>query len=233
MLARFLSGASAAVSGLQFVGGRTYAEDEPLTVPLTSLTGGIATSPSAGDIVIVAVGFKNSTDRDIKADLAGYTEVADLFAGGVNNAHMAVFYKVLSSAETSVDIDLDGHDEGWAVVHVWRGVNQTTPLDAITSTNTGIPGVPNCPAITTITDGAVVIAIGGAVYGLSPSNGVALTTPTGMTNFYTIAELGIFGIGIASILRETAGFYDPPAFGGGSTNTNNSYCAVTLALRPA
>lgn len=65
-----------------------------------------------------------------------------------------------------------------------------------------------------------------------------LTVPSGMGNFIS----GFYGtasgtgttsaVGIAALARPSAGSYDPPVFGGGRGNVDNSWAAFTIALRP-
>jgi hypothetical protein len=237
MLGTFLKGATYA-ENLLFVGGDALssAATQTPTFSLTGLTGGIESSPASGDIVIACVAFKNGTDRNIQCTTSGYTEVADLFAGSTNSCQLGVYYKVLSSAETSVSFNLGvSPSEGSRfAVHVWRNLN-STPLDATTTTATNSnTGVPDAPSITTVTSNAIVIAVGAAAGGTAGLNSdlANLTVPSGMGNFFQSNSAEDSCIGIASIRRTTTGSYNPPAFGGGNSSTRNSFCAATLALRP-
>jgi len=139
------------------------------------------------------------------------------------------------SSDTSVEVQgsVDGSNDSEVVsVHVWRGVDQTTPVDVATTTATGINwGRPNPPAITPITAGAIVVACG---LGANPSNAGVFTT-TDLSNFATVRESAPFyksivGMGSAA---WTSGALDPAAFSGGSNSSGASWCAATMALRPA
>lgn len=234
MLARRLRRATqvAAASGLTFVGGATASSTgSSNSFSLTGLTGGIASAPAAGDLVIVAVATKYGTDQNITCSTSGYTEVADLFQTDTAATNMAVYYKRLSSAETSVSLNWVQNTGARVVIHVWRGSDASSPLDATTTTATGAnSGIPNAPSITTVTDNAVVIAIGAAAFDNVVSND--LTVPSGMENFFQTTNSFSGGIGIASVVRASAGAYNPAAFGGSSSNSANSWCAATLAIRP-
>ena len=213
---------------LEFVGGAalSVASTSTPSFSLTGLTGGVGTAPSAGDIVFVAVSFVNSTDQNITCTTAGYTEIADLYAFGTTNAQMAVYYKVLGSAETSVAFNTVTTTVATrALIHVWRNPN-ATPLDATSTTATSTTsGVPNAASITTVTNNAVVIAFGVG----SGSGFTALTVPSGMGNFFQNSSTAA-GAAVASATVSTAGAYDPAAFGGGVAS--GTFCAVTVALRP-
>jgi hypothetical protein len=185
--------------------------------------------------VIACVAFRDSTNRNISCTTSGYTEIADLFSNSNSNeAQLGVYYKVLSTAETSVGFGLGvAAEQASFAVHVWRGQN-ATPIDATTTTATGIGTTsrPDPPSITTATNGAVVVAV--AAQAANTAN--SLTTPTvssGMENFFQSAVLNRIGIAIESIARPTAGAYNPAAFGGFSTSAENGWCAATIAIRPA
>ena len=239
MLSKFLRASAGVSRGLVFVGGESRNEDSAVQTPTFSLTGlddGIASAPSIGDIVIACIAFKDGTNRDIQCTTSGYIEVADLFQSDSNSINFAVYYKVLTAEDTTVSFDLGAARTSEFVVHVWRGQN-ATPLDATTTTTTSAnTGIPNSPSITTVTNNAVVIAVGAAAGGTTGQAAqlTDLTVPSGMTNFQVQMSLTTsVGIAIASIARPTAGAYDPPTFGGGNGNALNSMAACTIALRPA
>jgi hypothetical protein len=241
MLWQKLMGASAAATGLQFVGAITNFVSDSGTVTiscdLTSLTGGVSTSANAGDIVIGCIAVTTGTNRDLTCTTSGYTEIADLYADDQDDAQLGVFYKVLSSAETSVEFSLNttvfNSRPRFACAYVWRGMDTTTVFDATATTASVInTGRPDAPAITTVTDGAVVVAIGFGAAG-NFSSTTALTAPSGMENFFSTFSTTNGTFGIASAIVETAGTYEPATFGGGTTDADASYVAATLALRPA
>jgi hypothetical protein len=236
MLTSRLKGASSAPApaGLVFVGGFADINSSTQTPSntLTSLTGGIASAPASGDIVIACISMRNGTDRNIQCTTSGYTELADIFSPDVASCQLGVYFKVLSTAETSVAFDLGVNDLSQFCCHVWRNVNNSTPIDA-TTTTAELPntGVPDAPSITTVTNNAVVIAVGS---GNSSDNNPAdpYTVPSGMENFFQALDVPENGIAIASIYRPTAGAYNPPAFGGGIVFSNFAAAAATIALRP-
>jgi hypothetical protein len=244
MLATFLKGASAA-GGLEFVGGvalssadtQSPADTGTPSYSLTGLTGGLASAPAIGDIVIACVAFNNGTDRNIQCTTSGYTEVADLYHNSNNDAQLGVYYKVLTSADTSVAFNLGVNVRSVFCALVWRNIN-ATPLDATTTTATNTRTRADPPAITTVTNNAVVIAVGATA--IRGDEVLAFTAgPSGMTNFYTSQtatnSVPASSIGIASVVVPIAGSYDPGIFattGSSATSTANSWCAATLALRP-
>lgn len=231
MLWQKLIGSTPAALPLQFVGGAVLTASSTSTpsFSLTSLTGGVSSSPSAGDIVVVAVSFFDNTDRDITCTTTGYTELADLYANGSADTQMAVYYKVLTTAETSVAFNtVSTPVTTVCAIHVWRNPNTITPLDVTSTTATSTTSAAsNAPSITTATDNAVVIAFGSAVS--AGGEFTTLTAPSGMANFFQDSS-ATAGAAVASAIVSTAGAYDPAAFGGGAPS--GTFCAVTVALRP-
>lgn len=237
------AGNAGSVGGLQFVGGfgASVTAAASISVSLTSLSGGLASSPSAGDIVLACVSFVNSTDINIGCTTSGYTELADLYVNGTRDTNFAVFYKVLSTAETSVAFDGTGTTQSnvSVIVHVWRGVNQTNPLDATSTTSTNTSScIPDGASITTVTDKAVVVCFGASSGGGTQPTIPNLTVPSGGSNFVEAYDSSGDNENTQAVFSRVitpAGAYNPPAFGitGASDNTNFTAAALTLALRPA
>lgn len=220
---------------LQFVGGRSALSTSATpSFLLTGLSGGVASAPAAGDIVIACVAFRLSGDENIECTTSGYTEVADLYISDIEGrTHLGVYYKVLSAPDTSVAFRVDGITVDCTfATHVWRGVG-ASPLDVPSTTAvSGDSGRPNAPAITAIRSDVVVIAVGAATGGAGAKIS-ALTVPSGMGNFFTQREGEDAAIGIASASPLTPSTYNPEPFGGGTLDVDASWAAVTLALRPA
>ena len=230
MLWNNLLGATAMKPSLKFVGGAADSVSSSTQTPslsLSSLSGGLDTSPSSGDIVIASVSVYSSIDLSITTNTSGYTEIGDY---AINEPSLGVFlnlgiyYKVLSSSESSVQFNLGLSNSNISMVaHVWRNVNPTTPLDATTTSANGT-GVPDAPSITTVTENSVVIAVGSGSYDNH-------SVPSGMENYFT-AFSGFFGprLSFASTFRPNTGSYNPPVFGGSSSSLK--WLSSTIALRP-
>jgi hypothetical protein len=136
------------------------------------------------------------------------------------------------SSDTSFEISGTGtstHANTVAVM-VFRGVDPTTPMDVTrTTASAANGGVPNPPAITPITSGAVIVAMG-----VGTQN--AGTTDFGssdLDNFLVIQAAGFGNMTGMGSKNWTSGAFDPAAFSGGNTAISMSWCACTIALRPA
>lgn len=229
-------GADISIGGFSFVGGKVYqtsGSTSGATISLTDLLGGIATSPSAGDLVIVAYATISTSDQAISVTTSGYTTAAHLWADDSADTNLEVAYKVMSgSPDTSVDIS-QTFNSGWAgavSISVWRGVDGTTPLDVATTTATGVNGgqaVP--PSITPSTAGSLVIGIGAAA-------DAAMGTLLCDMAYLVSAQCHGSNDSVACVVGArglASGATTPPACTGGSALASASWAAATLALRPA
>lgn len=224
-------------SGLVFVGGSAVAFEgttSTTNVSLTSLTGGVASAPAEGDIVVVVYTFSSTDDTDRDVIVTGYSELCDLFANDSVEAQFGVFYKKMTATpDTVVNVGqtYSTGQDGSVAIHVWRGADQTTPIDVATTTATGInTGLANPPSVTPVTAGAVVLACGGA--GASATFG---TLTHSLDNVFSAVGTGQSGVsGIASYGDWTSGAYNPAAFGkSGADATVYAWAAASVVLRPA
>ncbi len=226
---------------IQYVGGNTAtkagATSGNSTISLTALTGGIAASAAAGDIVIAVFATGSAADRTLviqDPSAVAYTLIAtELYSNGTTyDSNLRVAYKRLTAADATVTFGptLNAQDAGAMAVHVWRGVDSTTPLDVAATTATGTgTGRPNPPAITPTTAGSEIIVAGGAAAGTG-----AVFVGTGLANFRTATSVDTNDamVGIGSF-DWVSGPYDPAAWTGGTANAADSWTALTLALRQA
>jgi hypothetical protein len=246
LLSRFATLASVPAPTIKYVGG--YVEGfagttSNKTISLTSLSGGLASSPSANDIVVVY--FANSSEVDDNLVVSGYTEVTEIRGTFVDAyANLVVAYKFMGvTPDTSVTLTggtLSGQNGGCIGISVWRGVNQTTPLDVTSTTATGgdFPGTrPNPPAITTVTSGAVIIAGGvGSTDSFSSFSNYSSSDLDGFRSTQGVTSGSgndcYLGIGFK---RLQVGTFNPAIFTGGpgGISASVSLASVTMALRPA
>ena len=218
-------------------GGRTGSSSTSLTVSLTALTGGIAASPADGDIVVVlaVTGTKANRTLSIKDPATvDYTLIgSELYSDDFVDTNLRLAYKFMGAtpdASVVIGPSGSGQDALTVVVHVWRGVDATTPLDVAVTTATGInTGRPNPPAITPTTADAVVLAAGGAAAAIG-----AVFTASELANFRSVTQAdsndSMSGMGS---FDWVSGAFDPAGWLGGTTAATDSWAAITMALRPA
>jgi hypothetical protein len=231
---------------IQFVGGRTQTSNttSPSTfaVSLMLLTGGIATFPSPGDLVLIAYSEGSGTDLDLSGKIAtsGFSLVSEIYANDTYDVNMAVFSKVMGAVpDYSVNAVGRAGTATSVVINVlvFRGVDQTTPFDVTTTTATAIDTAnANPAAITPVTAGNVI-----SIFGVNASS-------TTVRSFTTTSTSYLSGFKQASSAGATQGStlgsgyvtgqpanvsYDPAQWDVGTSPISSSSGAVTIALRPA
>ena len=224
---------------ISYVGGKVQGfvgTTSVVNVSLTDLTGGSDTAPSAGDFVVVYYGTgSNSTARAITVN-SSYTNLTKIAANDTYDTNLVVGYKRMGSTpDTSVQVSgtLDTADAGAVVVHVFRGVDETSPLDVTSITATGTDSVLCNPgAITPTTAGAWIIAGGAGAH----IGGTEIYSSSDLTSFRTVGANDTYDVTVGAGLKTdwTSGPFDPAAFTwSDSSATSYSWAAYTIALRPA
>jgi hypothetical protein len=224
-------------AAIAYVGGKTAffagITTNPASISLTDLTGGLASAPIEGDFVLVNYGIGAGVDVDVTVVTSDYVEISDLRANDDNDANMGLFRKFMTSTpDTALQVGptTNATYAGAVAIHVWRGVNTTTPLDvaAVNATGTNT-GQPTPGAITPTTAGAVIVV---AAVGAAPATSVF--TASELTNFITAASPDTIDavVGMGSI-AWTSGTITPATWGGNTTASTDSWVATTIALRPA
>jgi len=229
-------------SGIQYVGGKvaTTQSAGTWTVSLSGLSGGLASSPAAGDFVLVCYGEATNFIQNADLDVSGFTEVTDLFQSDNNfdAINFGIFYKFMSGTpdtDLAASIPIGGAPNGAMVIQVWRGVEPTGPFDTGATSQGFNTGQPAPPGNTPTTTGAVVCSFGSAAnnYGISaPLTSSDLTAflsanvdSGGATNFSVATGGGYF--------VWTSGTFNPAQFGGNTTSSDSAWAAATVTLKPA
>lgn len=182
-------------------------------------TTNFATTLQEGDVVVVG-GNSDGTGANI-GGISGYTTIVQ---NSTNSVSYYIAYKVMGP---SPDISISGHNSSvqyvWAVV---RGVDNTTVEDATATIDTATSGMPNSPAITTVTDNSMILT-----FGFLDDDNVegSITAPTSYDLLAVEDDGGTSGTAmLASSLLISAGEANPAAFGGSGSD---SWVGVTIALR--
>jgi hypothetical protein len=237
-------GAGGGRSQIQFVGGKIegFTASAYTTYSLTSgLTGGIASAVADGDLVIAAyaVGYDTTWTPIIQVNTEGganYTTIGSiLYANDTKDTNLLVAYRFVSG-DTAAAFNRTGNlnASGARALYVFRGVDPSAPLDVAEVTATGINGqYANPPSITPATAGATIVCVGAAAH----ADGVDTFTSGDLTDFRTAGANGgndDTTLGIGRIDNWSTGAFDAAAFGfTGSNSSNNSWAAMSIALRPA
>lgn len=215
---------------ITFVGGDGAASGS--SQPSLSLPGGIAED----DIVIAASTYDPDPPENLNMDAmvsSGYTLIEDLYANDTYDCNMGSHYKVQGATPDSTvqwDDVTAGEDGVTHLYMVFRGIDAATPLDATPTTATGTNSYnPNPPVITTNTDNAAVVALGAVTEPASPP-----TAPSGYGDLTYGSNSDYFELVAGSwLVKSSAGAENPGSYTGISGGTYDSWCAVTVAIRPA
>lgn len=200
------------------------------TANLNSLSAG---TTQTDDVVVVAVwNEQSSTDINFSLNEGGWTKQADVWGDDNVDANLGVFTKVMGGTpDTSVSYTgtSTGGEGVIIIAEVWRGVDTTTPMDAAATTS-GVAdgGNPDAPSITTVTNDAVVIAIG-----CHQQAGFTPTVPTNYSNQVYVEVSGGGSLGMVNRTITTAGAENPGAWTNWSATATRAVATATLALRPA
>lgn len=194
-----------------------------------NLTGGIDTSPRAGDLVVAIAAATTAGDTALGVSTSGYTSISELYYNNGADANLEASWKIMGDTpDTTVDITCSPAENLVGAVAVWRFVDSATPLGGVTPTTAAsITGRPNPAAITPTTPGSTV-----AVVAMCAGNGssTAMTSPD-LENFQE--DGGTFTrIAVGEIARWASGAVNPGAFTAGSTDVNDSYAAITFVIKP-
>lgn len=230
------------VGGVQ--GGRAGATSTTTQSLSGTLTGGVASSPSTGDIVVVLCAAAADTTAAPSQDISGNNSGAYVgltaqssVVATTYDTYQRVSYQIQGgTVDTSITIPSSGsirNAQRW-IVHVFRNVDSTTPMDVTATYATGTgTGRPNPAAINPTTAGAWICAF----YASAAATGAAYTAPTDFATDWlggTTADTADIMTGGGYYTGWTSGSYDPAAItAGGTTNAADTWAATTIALRPA
>lgn len=178
------------------------------------------------DLVIVASCSDSDTSL-LSNTPSGYTAGQS----GEKGVYCRWAYKRMGSTPDTQVTMPESLTDGRHLALAFRHVNTTTPFDVASPTPaTGNSGDPNAPGVTTLTDDALVLALGFLDDDVAAASVVA---PTG----YALAAAlqgGVAGAGstlmAAYKYKLVAGSEDPGVF---ASDGSDTWWAATLVLRPA
>ena len=184
-------------------------------------------SPAKDDICVLALALDSSSGSGW-VNTAGWNNVYTL--SGL--PEFEVYWKRMGATpDTVVSVTAGAASRRMAtVIQTWSGVDTTTALDVTSTTATGASGDPDPASITTVTDNAVVIAIGA----WDDDTFTDAAAPSGYGDLIEQETTGAAAnqgatVAMASKLVTSFGAENPGAFSGSG---DDEWAAVTMALRP-
>jgi hypothetical protein len=192
-----------------------------VTIPGTAQTGDVA--------LLMLTRGANETPGS-PTGVTGWTALGEQQASSLTTT---VWYKALSPTDPGGAVTVTTATSGKAtlIVGVWRGVDNTTPIDASNSSSSASASTTRAaPGITTVTDQAWVVE---HIVDKSSAPGTAWTAPSGFTKRAEFYEVGTGSI--TSVLGDTAAGVSIGSHGGDTWTENapgNQAVMWTIALRP-
>jgi hypothetical protein len=184
-------------------------------------------------LIFVAGNREDDPVPSIVTAPSGYTQQGSVHAydAGQLGIAIAVFYKVAGASESNPTVEWNtGAARGvYGVVHVYRGVDTSTPIDASAGGGTLADATTCTPTgtLTTQTDGAMAISVvmqdDDTTLSLDTPQSFAIDQQSNTTSGSDWTQ------GIASRTVATAGGVTLPTWGGG----NDAWCFESFALKPA
>lgn len=210
----------------------TVSAGNNVTVSLTSLTGGSATTPIEGDTVFVFASMESTTDLTLAMSSAGYEMLADVYSNDTADSNLALFRKVMGVVPdaTAVLAGVSGRSAAIAVT-VLRGVDPVG-IDVAVQTASGLnSGLANPPGATPITAGSLFLVGAGCAHSSGDSTDFASSD---LSSFQTTRpDTALVAVASGIKTGGVAGTpFDPAALTGPTGNTNSSWTAVTAVIRP-
>jgi len=202
-----------------------------------TLTGGIASSPAAGDIVIVvsAAGGSSLNAPTVTGNSFGiYTEIQTAYVNDSWDTNLTVCFAVMQGTpDTQITATRTSSASygGGTIVLVWRGQNTTAfnqiyPVVTITNASRATPA----NATPTVADSQIIV-LGAGTQGTS---GSAFTVPAALTGGSvsiksdgSTSDVGVYAGWVSGTQNSTTVINAPT---GGATSTSSSGAAVTLVL---
>jgi hypothetical protein len=175
------------------------------------------------DIVLIG-GSNDFAFAGVAPNTTGY---AELFNPSSNAPACGVWWKRMGATpDTVVNVDEWSSGHTAFVVMCFRGVDTTTAIDATTTNASGATGDPDAPSITTVTNGAAVVA-----WGFLDDDGITTCT---LSTYDDVTFLATAASPLSSTMAAwleiaTAGAENPAAF---VTDGDDEWHAATVALRP-
>ena len=179
----------------------------------------------SGDLVFFMGIADSYTVPTPQTDSSNWTTVPGITNNNTSGPYRAIFYKFATGS--SITATFSNTQVGYAMF-AYRNVDSGTPFDVNATTTSSSGSMPNCPAITPVTDKSMIIAAGYLDDDQVASN---VSAPTG----YTLAvasnnSLSSSTLMVAHKVLLVAATENPGVFTDSGGNTD-SFVGDTIALR--
>jgi len=228
-------GAGGAGGGVfEFVGSRTFTEGSTstFTIPLTTLTGGIASAPRTGDLVVAFIGQASGGNDDVPMP-SEWDELARVQGVSGNSSDLYVIYKTMGATpDTGFDIvgGLASVQSGLSVaIFVYEGASTAAPV--FTTANGDDTVLCDPPAITPTVAGSIVLSGGVGAH----TEGIETFSSSAFDDFLTVGVDEGFRDATIGVGRFawTSGAFNPAEFTFSASDFRRfSWAALSLVIIP-
>ena len=228
---------SAGAAGIEYVGGQTSGRTGSATTLAVNfaLSGGIASVPADGDLVVICCAVGTSLDSYPAQAISGYTALGQVNVNGssVDLAVNVSYKRMTATPDTQFTVpnpNSTARGQAWTV-QVFRGVDPAADLTALFATaSSPTAAMPNPPSMTPTLAGSWVVVCGAT----AASTGATFTPPANFVDdFLTYRQSASVNASVGSGYWGgwSSGAVDPGAYTGwGGTASSAAY---TLVLPPA
>tara|TARA_R110000772_G_scaffold5454_11_gene19563 strand:- start:2732 stop:4402 length:1671 start_codon:yes stop_codon:yes gene_type:complete len=218
------------VKNLEYIGGSTDTSATTYTHSFTSLTGGSASAPVEGDVVVLFHSYYDATGSTNSTIASGWTEAA--VGPTSTDHHTKIYYKVMGSTPDTGVVMTCTVATG-TIASVWKNadLNAIRDIPSVITEIASTP-IPNPPSVTPITEGAVIIHMGG---GHHDKVGTVFST-TDLTDFQEVIHGTYNNAYSAYKFWDGSGAFDAAVLGWtGTADGPGPYNAEVgyLVLKPA
>jgi hypothetical protein len=229
------------INTVEFIGyrGSSFAgttSNQTVSISTVLNTSGGSVSVRPGDIVIVGYASASTSNQAINVVTSGYTQIDTkrYVDGTTYDVNMGMWYKVMGDTpDTSVVMTgtLNTADAGAIQVQVYRGIDQTNPIDGVTFTSGTGTTLPQPLPLDYVMSGGLPIQ-----FVAMASVSTAGSLVPGINNYYVTYNANDTN-SITSTMNHSVPDgvkrFIPSAFTGGPTAAaGNSWGAYTLNLKP-
>jgi hypothetical protein len=207
------------------------------TATNTTFTLSSWTTLAPGDLVVVCYGVASTSDRTLtirNQAAVDYTLIGtELYSNSTQDSNLRVAYRIMPNpVDTQIVLGPTGATgfAGGVIAWLFKGVDNTTPLDVAAATATGTNTGVNPPARTPVTAGAVFIEAGMCAHtdglGGFVSSTTTLSNVTGNSTQDATVSMGR--------LNWTSGAVDPAVWTAAAPapGSARSWAAMSFVLRP-
>jgi len=237
----FAGGGGGGGGGIELVGYKHFSggdvADADLPFDFTGLSGGLASSPSVGDLflIILTQGGNTAGSRDLNPAPAGtVARIVNQTQVDSFDSTLGVHWGIYESGSSSGGTwDFSGNADYYiGSIIVFRGADAldvTTTTAGSANSRTADP-----PAITPVTAGAWIVSVATVAHRSSSS----FTAPSDMTALQNLVVSAFRSCSTITALKDdwTSGAFDPAAYppvGPSGDDLLSSWNACTIALRPS